>query len=306
MDLFRRRLLALCILALVPLAAASASAAPLAQQTVPPGTVIALQGTPHLWVADEQGALHWGGDTRALAGKAISWGDTRQVNIQQLRSFKIGDPWLSAGLLKIGDPIYLVKWESNQAQPTLLHIQSITDVELFGINATNYGALVMEQAAWEQRFGMSVATLQRGMLASAVPPAATPTPTPAPASGATATATPASSGRLEAKLAERTFQNLGGSPPTYRVTTFIEVTGAPPKTRLTVSAQVNEYRCFPECVSGYKSSWGPIDAGQTDETGKVRFKDEHSPYADYTYTFFSPDGKTTTVKVGNDYEIIND
>ena len=36
------------------------------------GTVVALQGTPHLWFADEQGVLHWGGDTRALAGKHIA------------------------------------------------------------------------------------------------------------------------------------------------------------------------------------------------------------------------------------------
>ena len=31
------------------------------------GTVIALQGTPHLWIAGDQGVLHWAGDTRALA-----------------------------------------------------------------------------------------------------------------------------------------------------------------------------------------------------------------------------------------------
>lgn len=73
------------------------------------GAVVALQGTPHLWIADEQGTL------------------------------PVGDPWLSAGLLKDGDPIYLVKWESDWAQPRLLHIQSIADVELFGINDRNYG-----------------------------------------------------------------------------------------------------------------------------------------------------------------------
>ena len=30
------------------------------------GTVVALQGTPHLWIADEYGVLHWAGDTWAL------------------------------------------------------------------------------------------------------------------------------------------------------------------------------------------------------------------------------------------------
>ncbi len=27
--------------------------------------MVALQGTPHIWLADAQGQLHWGGDTRA-------------------------------------------------------------------------------------------------------------------------------------------------------------------------------------------------------------------------------------------------
>ena len=36
-----------------------------ASGAITPGTVVALQGTPHLWVADAQGVLHWGGDTRA-------------------------------------------------------------------------------------------------------------------------------------------------------------------------------------------------------------------------------------------------
>ena len=34
------------------------------------GAVVALQGTPHLWFADEHGVLHWGGDTRALGRQA--------------------------------------------------------------------------------------------------------------------------------------------------------------------------------------------------------------------------------------------
>jgi hypothetical protein len=105
------------------------------------------------------------------------------------------DPWLSAGLIKIGDPIYFVKWESGEARPTLLHIQSIRDVELFGIDATNYGTFVLDQGAWEQRFSLPAASLTRGILAPATgttggpttgttpppaPPAATPQPTAGP------------------------------------------------------------------------------------------------------------------------------
>ena len=148
-----------------------------AQQSFAHGAVVALQGTPHLWIADAQGVLHWGGDTRALAGKHVNWGDRTEVSLARLRVLAVGDPWLSAGLLKDGDPIYLVKWESDWEQPQLLHIQSIAEVELFGINGSNYGNFVLDKATWGQRFGMSAAGLQRGVLASAVPPAATPTPT---------------------------------------------------------------------------------------------------------------------------------
>ena len=34
------------------------------------------KGTPHLWFADEHGVLHWGGDTRALAGQVTLPGAT--------------------------------------------------------------------------------------------------------------------------------------------------------------------------------------------------------------------------------------
>ena len=141
-----------------------------AQGTLPYGTVVALQGTPHLWFADKQGILHWGGDTRALTGRHINWNYRAEVSLNQLRILPIGDPWLSAGLLKDGDPIYLVKWESHWPQPQLLHIQSIDDVELFGINGSNYGRFVLDRTAWEQRSGIASAGLQRGKLARTVYP----------------------------------------------------------------------------------------------------------------------------------------
>src|SRR5262245_53623475 len=119
-------------------AAPAALAAPAPSPAYAPGTVVALGGTPHIWLADTQGQLHWGGDTRALAGQYVNWGSRTEVSLDQLKTLPVGDPWLSAGLLKMGDPIYLVKWESSESAPTLLHIQSIADVELFGINGSNY------------------------------------------------------------------------------------------------------------------------------------------------------------------------
>ena len=154
-----------------------------AQQVFLPGTVVALEGTPHLWIADAQGVLHWGGDTRALAGRHINWNARVEVSLEGLRALPKGDPWLSAGLLKQGDPIYLVKWETDWPVPRLLHIQSIADVEIFGINETNYGNFVLDVPTWESRYGMSVASLQRAALPAAVGGAGmTPTApsTPAP------------------------------------------------------------------------------------------------------------------------------
>jgi hypothetical protein len=150
-----------------------------AQQVFVHGAVVALQGTPHLWIADEQGVLHWGGDTRALADRHVNWSARTEVSLDGLRALEMGDPWLSAGLLKDGDPIYLVKWETEWPQPRLLHIQSIADVELFGINETNYGNFVLDIAAWEARYGMSVAGLERAELPAAVASAATSTQAPA-------------------------------------------------------------------------------------------------------------------------------
>ena len=143
------------------------------------GAVVALQGTPHLWIADQQGILHWAGDTRALAGRHVRWDSRIEVTLAQLQGLNRGDPWLSAGLLKDGDPIYLVKWETEWPQPRLFHIQSIGDVELFGINGSNYGNFVLDLATWEQRFGISAAGLQRSTLPAATAPAA-PTATPVP------------------------------------------------------------------------------------------------------------------------------
>ncbi|MBM2810082.1 MAG: hypothetical protein HW416_841 [Chloroflexi bacterium] len=138
-----------------------------AQCTFAPGTPVQLAGTPHLFIVDDDGMLHWGGDTRALAGRLINWDNQCSMALTQLLGVRRGDPWLSSGLPKIGDPIYLAKWEDSAAAPTLLHIQSIADVELFGINTNNYGNFVLDRLAWEQRYAFRVGLLRVGPLASA-------------------------------------------------------------------------------------------------------------------------------------------
>ena len=64
--------------------------------------VVSLKGTPHLWFVDAQGTLHWGGDTRALAGHDINWNSRVELSLDQVKALPLGDPWLSAGLLKDG------------------------------------------------------------------------------------------------------------------------------------------------------------------------------------------------------------
>ena len=140
------------------------------------GNVISLSGTPHLWIS-EGGSLHWAGDTRALANRSVSWSSRVEVSLNELRQLAIGDPWLSTGLVKEGDRISLSKWESNASTPTLLHVQSIADVEIFGIGSNNYGRMVIEGADWERKTGFQLSSVLRGSLESAVP-AATPSPTP--------------------------------------------------------------------------------------------------------------------------------
>src|SRR4051812_39789497 len=66
------------------------------------GAVVQLTGTPHLFIVDGSGTLHWGGDTRALAGKSIDWNNMCTVGLDALRQMRRGDPWLSSGLPKIG------------------------------------------------------------------------------------------------------------------------------------------------------------------------------------------------------------
>ena len=128
------------------------------------GAVVSLQGTPHLWIADDEETLHWVGDTRALAERQVNWGQRSEVTLSELEDLRRGDPWLSAGLLKDGALLYLVQWPSEAAVPRLLHIQSVADLELFGVSWRNYGALVYEPAAWEREFGLAVASLDRAAL----------------------------------------------------------------------------------------------------------------------------------------------
>lgn len=254
------------------------------QQSYTPGDVVALRGTPHLWIAGDDGALHWAGDTRALANRPVNWSSRRELSLDELRAQRRGDPYLSAGLLKEGDPIYLVKWESDQSAPTLLQIQSIPDVELFGINGSNYGAFVLDRNAWQGRFGLNFDALTRGTLAPAVAPPATPTPA--------VTATPAVT--LQAREVERR------QAAQYEYEYRFEISGAAPNARLFATVEFEEWICSPECTDTFRSRRGPFEIGTANREGRLEWKETHPPYKGSTYIFTDTQGNRVTVGIGND------
>ena len=73
-----------------------------------------------------------------------------------------------------------MKWETHETLPRLSHIQSISDVELFGINERNYGRMVLDRGQWEARYGIRVSDLERMTLAPATALISTPTQRPFP------------------------------------------------------------------------------------------------------------------------------
>ena len=115
--------LALAMALPVAAAAQPASRCSLTQQ-YPVGAVFTLDNTPHLWLFAGADGIRWVGDTRALAsaGIPVRWDVTCGMDTSFIAQVKKGDPILSAGLVKIGDPISLAKWEQTDAAPTLLHV----------------------------------------------------------------------------------------------------------------------------------------------------------------------------------------
>lgn len=270
-NTFKRAALAATLsLSLTAAAAVPALAEPLAQ-TPALGAVVGLAGTAHLWIADAQGTLHWAGDTRALAGKTIQWGNRSEVSLTQLMAMRRGDPWLTAGLLKSGDPIYFVKWESNEAAPQMLRIQSISDVELFGINSTNYGNMVLDEIAWERLYPFDFEVLVKGTLPAATTTGTAPAPAPAPAPAVT----------LHVARAEQYRTDSGYAHDVY-------ITGGTSGTRVQVSGSY-------DMGDTTNIPFGPEDAGAFASDGTLMWRRTHPAYSGARYTFTDPSGHTVSI-----------
>jgi hypothetical protein len=124
------------------------------------GEVVALENTPHIFVRDANGALHLVSDPRALAGQNVDWLTRKDVSIDDLRRLNRGEPFLSLALVRIGDAIYLPQAPLDGGAPVLRLVKSPADLSLLGVSGENYGRIVLEQEAWEARYGLSTSALQ--------------------------------------------------------------------------------------------------------------------------------------------------
>ena len=120
------------------------------------GEILSLEQTPHLWAVDAAGTAHLASDPFALAEHATPGAPRMQVSLDDLRQMPRGEPYLSMALVKIGDFIYLPEEQAIGTAPVLRLVKSVDDLSLLGINAENYGRLVLDRSAWEARYGFNV------------------------------------------------------------------------------------------------------------------------------------------------------
>src|SRR5215213_5047301 len=90
------------LVAPLPVGAETPPAVLAALPPIQPGEVISLLGNRNeLWIADDQGSLHFAGDTRALTGKAVDWSYRLLITPEAVRQLPRGEPWLSTALVVI-------------------------------------------------------------------------------------------------------------------------------------------------------------------------------------------------------------
>ena len=116
----------------------SVTATPVTCGWLSPGSMVRLAATFHAFVCDVDGVLHWVGDARALEqqvqrGLAVDLSAVGVVDLASLSVLPRGAPWLSAGLIKVGEPIGVVTWDVD-AEPSVQAFQCVDDLELIGIS----------------------------------------------------------------------------------------------------------------------------------------------------------------------------
>jgi hypothetical protein len=176
-----RPLLSLTVAGALLGAAVPAALADALPQAPPMGEVLALEHTDNLFIRGADGAVHLAADPKALAGIDVDWFARKDVSLDALRRFARGEPLLSLALVKIGDAVYLPQAASDGRAPVLRLVKP-ADLALIGVTGENAGRLVLEQGAWEARYGLRTADLPTEDLSldgvPAVGPAQPQEPTP--------------------------------------------------------------------------------------------------------------------------------
>jgi hypothetical protein len=172
-----------------------------AAQAIRPERLFTVMGTPHLWLADDTGALRWIGDTTALARVLYpprqytledplspllrrTLDTPEQLSFEQLMQRRRGAPLLSTAFVRLDGEVYYPRWEPFETRPVLQRVPGAGDLEVLAGTAGGApggatggeGPLILEAGEWEQRFGVPLAELKRGELRGAAPPRPTPLP----------------------------------------------------------------------------------------------------------------------------------
>jgi hypothetical protein len=161
-TLLSRSLASLALAGLLAGATVPAALADGAPAAPAAGEVIALENTPHLFVRDEAGVVHLAADPGALAraGQRVDWRNRQDVSVDELRRMTRGEPLLSMSLVKIGGAIYLPQVPADGSAPVLRLIDSVDTLTLLGISGDAYGRDVLDQPAWEARYGLQTSSLR--------------------------------------------------------------------------------------------------------------------------------------------------
>ena len=145
--------------------------APRAATPLPHGTLVLVRDTPHFWVADEQGVLHWANGTRALVGRYVRWSDQRTVSTAELEQLPRGEPWLLLPLsfVRTGGPeLYVMVWQGGVTWPALLRVSSVEALRPFGVTPEHVERLGTDVRTWERLHELSVEAVATDL----VPPSA--------------------------------------------------------------------------------------------------------------------------------------
>lgn len=160
-----RKSLALLLAALAWLGASATISPAHAATLFAPGTVVVIRGTPHLFVSDADGRLHWAADPRAIEGRAVTPARFVVASLEEVMASPRGEPWVTLPILVDGTQIAVASATGEDTAPTLRIVGSVAELEAIGVDRENYGRLAVDRARWERLVGTDSSTLERSPLA---------------------------------------------------------------------------------------------------------------------------------------------